>query len=165
MLGIPKSTLAQRMKAIGSPQDPQQSGSIPNTTVAQRRRTMGLSPGPESIPDTAGEQHKRAMGLSHDPERPESIHSVHISTPGIQDVHTGIPEDMSEDFHELVAWWRERKALLHDTAEGARQTERATFHVEKRWIEAIRRLADLERLTYTQIINKAFQQFFTQKST
>jgi len=35
--------------------------------------------------------------------------------------------------------------------------ERPTFHVEQRWIEAIRRQADLDGFTYTQIVNEAFR--------
>jgi hypothetical protein len=57
------------------------------------------------------------------------------------------------------------KDTLQQATEGERKTERMAFHVEQRWIAAIRRLADLERLTYTQIVNQAFQQFFTPKST
>jgi hypothetical protein len=38
--------------------------------------------------------------------------------------------------------------------------ERPTFHVERRWIEAIRRQADLDGFTYTQIVNEAFRQYF-----
>lgn len=118
------------------------------------------------IPRTTLVTRMRAMGLSPDPQRPESIPDAYIevkeSTPY---VHTSIPHGMLEDFEELVVWWRQRKALLHDTADGSRKTERITFHVEQRWIEAIRRLADLEHLTYTQIVNQAFQQFFTHKST
>jgi hypothetical protein len=42
----------------------------------------------------------------------------------------------------------------------SRQTERITYHVEQRWIEAIRRQADLDGFTYTQIVNEAFRQYF-----
>jgi len=38
--------------------------------------------------------------------------------------------------------------------------ERITFHVERRWIEAIRRQADLDGLTITQVVNQAFRQHF-----
>jgi len=38
--------------------------------------------------------------------------------------------------------------------------ERTTFHVERRWIEAIRRQANLDGLTITQVVNQAFRQHF-----
>jgi hypothetical protein len=38
--------------------------------------------------------------------------------------------------------------------------ERPTFHVKRRWIEAIRRQADLDGSTITQVVNEAFRQYF-----
>ncbi len=40
------------------------------------------------------------------------------------------------------------------------ETERKTYHVQKRYIEAIQRAADLERVSITEIVNRAFKQFF-----
>ena len=36
-------------------------------------------------------------------------------------------------------------------------------HVERRWIEAIRRQSDLDHLTITQVVNRAFKTFFAEK--
>jgi Winged helix-turn-helix DNA-binding len=66
---------------------------------------------------------------------------------------------------ELLDWWQRRQETLAAAAEGERQTERVTFHVEKRWIDAIRRQADLDHATITQIVNRAFQAFFTGRRT
>jgi hypothetical protein len=79
----------------------------------------------------------------------------------IHGVDTGIPEDLLADVHELVAWWRARREALQGQVDADRETRRVTFFVEKRWEEAIRRQADLDGLTYTQIVNEAFRQFFT----
>jgi hypothetical protein len=62
---------------------------------------------------------------------------------------------------ELAAWWEDRKVTLAKSSDASQETDRATFHVEKRWIEAIRRQADLDHLTITQLVNRAFQSFFT----
>ena len=43
--------------------------------------------------------------------------------------------------------------------------ERVTFDVEQRWLEALRRQAELDGTTMTQVVNQAFQAFFTEKST
>jgi hypothetical protein len=51
---------------------------------------------------------------------------------------------------ELLAWWQERKGAIEKSNDANRQTERCTFHVEKRWLAAIKRQADLDALTYTQ---------------
>jgi len=52
------------------------------------------------------------------------------------------------------------KAVLEQTSAVTQKTERITFHVERRWIEAIRRQADLDGLTITQVVNQAFRQYF-----
>jgi len=118
---------------------------VPKTTMANYLKSLRSSPTPPQ--PTVMAQH---------------FSDVRDSTP---DVHTGIQPAMLQDLQELVAWWQTRKATLQNASEGDRQTERITFHVEKRWIEAIRRRSDLEGLTYTQLVNQAFQQFFGQKST
>ena len=64
---------------------------------------------------------------------------------------------------EIVAWWQERKATLLHASDASRETERTTFHIEKRWIEAIRRQADLDHLTITQVVNDAFRHYFAKK--
>jgi predicted DNA-binding protein (UPF0251 family) len=61
---------------------------------------------------------------------------------------------------ELIAWWHERTAAIERASDASRQTERITFHVEQRWIEAIRSKSDLDGMTLTQIVNEVFQQYF-----
>ena len=75
----------------------------------------------------------------------------------------GAPHQSSQSLEELVAWWEHRKATLAQASDASRETERTTFHVEKRWIDAIRRQADLDHLTITQVVNRAFETFFTEK--
>jgi hypothetical protein len=67
---------------------------------------------------------------------------------------------MISDLTELVTWWQERKATLEQASDASQETERTTFHVERRWVEAIRRQADLDHLTITQVVNEAFRQYF-----
>ena len=76
--------------------------------------------------------------------------------PGYEDTVIGLIPALQE----LVAWWQSRKITLAHATHTSRQTERITFHVEQRWIEAIHRQANLDDLTYTQIVNKAFRQYF-----
>ena len=88
---------------------------------------------------------------------------------------TGIPQaipqsdvrliSMISDLQELVAWWQERKAALEHASDGSRTTQRFTTHVEQRWIDAIRRMSDLDNLTISQVVNQAFERFFSSKST
>jgi predicted DNA binding CopG/RHH family protein len=82
--------------------------------------------------------------------------SDHERSPVHEDVFIGLLPILQE----LAAWWQARQATLEQASDASRQTERITFHVEQRWIEAIRRQADLDGFTYTQIVNEAFRQYF-----
>ena len=72
---------------------------------------------------------------------------------------------MMTDLQEVVTWWQQRKATLAQASDTTQETERITFHVERRWIAAIRRQADLDGLTITEVVNQAFRQHFEGKST
>ena len=77
--------------------------------------------------------------------------------------HPGIPAPMLNDLRELVDWWRDRREALQHAQEASRKTECVTFQVEQRWLEALRRQADLEGTTMTQVVHQAFQAFFAEK--
>ena len=65
-----------------------------------------------------------------------------------------------EEFQEMLAWWRARKQALQTRDDPKQETERKTYHVQKRYIEAIQRAADLEHVSITEIVNRAFKKFF-----
>src|SRR5215216_3401084 len=48
-----------------------------------------------------------------------------------------------DELAEMLAWWRARKHTLLIEGDTEQETERKTYHVEKRYIEAIQRAADL----------------------
>jgi len=83
-----------------------------------------------------------------------------VSTEGIPRVYNDMLVTMVSDLQEIVTWWQERKAALQQASDTTQETERITFHVERRWIEAIRRQADLDGLTITQVVNQAFKHHF-----
>ena len=70
---------------------------------------------------------------------------------------------MLNDLRELVDWWRDRRAALQPSQEASRKTERVTFDVEQRWLEAIRRQADRDGTTTTHVVHQVFQAFFSEK--
>ena len=100
----------------------------------------------------------KKLGLSAPADPPPRV-----STKRRPHGHPGIPEPMLDDLRELVDWWRDRRAALQHAQEASCKTERVTFDVEQRWLEAIRRQAALNGTTITQIINQAFQGFFAEK--
>jgi hypothetical protein len=69
------------------------------------------------------------------------------------------------DLVQMLTWWHDRQHLVQDVAAPERQLERQTYHIEKRFIEAVRREADLTGESYAAIVNRAFAQYFARKST
>ncbi len=59
----------------------------------------------------------------------------------------------------MQAWWSARKRALH-TTHSPQETQRQTYHVEKRYIAAITRAADVEGVSIMEIVHRAFRQFF-----
>jgi hypothetical protein len=87
-----------------------------------------------------------------------------MAAPRTQRTETPSPDDvvigLIPALQEIVAWWEGRKTTLEQASDASRETERTTFHVERRWVEAIRRQADLDHLTITQVVNEAFRHYF-----
>ena len=54
--------------------------------------------------------------------------------------------------------------MLEDTHTPERQLERQTYHIERRFIDAVRREADLTGESYAAIVNRAFAQYFAGRS-
>jgi transcriptional regulator with XRE-family HTH domain len=75
------------------------------------------------------------------------------------------PEELERtraDFWAMLEWWRGRQAQQVD--KGVQQkTSRATYHVENRWIDRIKREADLEGVTIAAVVNRAFSRYFEGK--
>jgi hypothetical protein len=96
-------------------------------------------------------------------KRVETLPSADMSTESTPSVYNDVVIGLIPALEEIVAWWQGRKATLAQVSDTTQETERITFHVERRWIEAIRRQADLDGLTITQVVNRAFQQHFAGK--
>ena len=101
---------------------------------------------------------------------PRTTLKRHIAKLNIPVVHKGTHDSVplaaelaasQDDLQEMLAWWQERKQLTQTSSDPERETERKTYHVEKRHIEAIERAADLERVSITEIVNRAFSRYFT----
>jgi len=93
-------------------------------------------------------------------KRTETSPSAGTSTECTPYVYNNVVIGLIPVLQELAAWWQSRKDALTQACDTTQETERITFHVERRWIEAIRRQADLDGLTITQVVNAAFRQHF-----
>jgi hypothetical protein len=62
---------------------------------------------------------------------------------------------------EMVAWWQARQAAMSQPVGGRRETRRYTFHAEAELIVLVQREADAERVSYSEICNRALRQYFS----
>jgi predicted DNA-binding protein (UPF0251 family) len=125
---------------------------IPRSTI-RNRLTKLLQP--------AQEETTAAMSTNGRPAV-DTAASQSGGTPGARPRGFLVTKQGQQALRELIVWWQERTAAIERASDASRQTERITFHVEKRWVEAIRRQADLDGMTHTQIVNEAFRQYFEQ---
>ena len=189
-LGIPESTLrdnlkhhlqAQALRGVpevdhGTPQG------IPEVDIGTRERIPQVDVGPlrqEPIPGPPEVHLEKPLHTEGPPEVDGGRH-----TPGIPEVYQGTPRPASlhgppevhlrgpdadftardlEDLQALLTWWRARQQQLEDADHPERHLERQTYHVERRFIEAVRREADLTGESYAAIVNRAFAQYFGHK--
>jgi hypothetical protein len=85
---------------------------------------------------------------------PNVYDSTQLSKPGTETV---------AELQELLTWWRERKLTVQIKDDPEQETERKTYHVQKRYIEAIQRAADLEHVSIMEIVNRAFAHYFNRE--
>ncbi len=71
--------------------------------------------------------------------------------------------EAGDELQELLTWWRERKLTVQMRDDPEQETERKTYHVQKRYIEAIQRAADLEHVSIMEIVNRAFAYYFNRE--
>ena len=68
--------------------------------------------------------------------------------------------EANSDLRELLEWWNVRKRALQIREDLHQETERKTYHIQKRYIEAIERAADLEHVSITEIVNRSLGYYF-----
>jgi len=69
--------------------------------------------------------------------------------------------DLWPDLKRMLAWWQDRERALQEPAE---PLERVTYHVARKWIEAVRREADQTGESYASVVNRAFALYFTRET-
>ena len=155
-MGMPEATLRNNLKvlaqAVGTPE-----GDLSTPPLY-------VHPG---VPDESEES----------PVGGEDIAGVHEGIPTLplpsgHEGHLGTPEgglspQLVEaltaawpDLQHLLVWWRQRQT---QAAHG--QLVRHTFHIDERWLAAIRREADLTGESYAAVVNRALAAYFTGRST
>jgi hypothetical protein len=62
---------------------------------------------------------------------------------------------------ELIAWWQHRQQQQARQAEAIQTTQRITYHVDPRWIQAIEQEANDRDCTIKVLINQILADYFT----
>jgi hypothetical protein len=174
---IPLTTFKTKVKALHT--DPAQGP--PRATHGKTRKptARGISEGDKGtpplyvhpgIPDDSQES----------PVGSEDIPGVHRGIPALPGLElpqvaqgpppsATLPSELAEaltvawpDLEELLQWWRDRRQSAQEAPE---KLERVTYHVAPRWIDAVKREADLDGKSYAAVVNRAFAQYFAVKST
>ena len=64
------------------------------------------------------------------------------------------------DLQALAHWWQERHRLAQEDDTPDRKLVRQTYHIEQRYIEAVRRESDRTGESYAAVVNRAFARYF-----
>jgi transcriptional regulator with XRE-family HTH domain len=99
----------------------------------------------------------------------QQVAQVHQGTPTVLprgtpevDLRPQTPAELTaitSDLLEIAAWWRARKMRRVDPG-GPRETRRQTWHVDVQWIERVKEMAEAEGVPQSEIVDRAFRQFF-----
>jgi hypothetical protein len=86
----------------------------------------------------------------------------HLGPPHVS-LSPHVAEDLTvlwPDLQAIAHWWQERQCLAQEDDAPNRQMVRQTYHIEQRYIDAVRREADLTGESYAAVVNRAFARYF-----
>ena len=112
---------------------------IPRSTLRRRLEKLGTPQVDESVPQSED----------------RGVPTVHYSPP--------LADEIITELTDMLEWWRVRKHAIQTEEDAEQETQRQTYHVQKRYIEAIKRAADLERVSIMEIVNRAFAHYFNRE--
>jgi hypothetical protein len=64
------------------------------------------------------------------------------------------------DLQALAHWWQARQHLAQEDETPNRKLTRQTYHIEQRYIDAVKREADRTGESYAAVVNRAFARYF-----
>jgi hypothetical protein len=95
----------------------------------------------------------------------DPLSPVPTISPPVVDTSTLSPAELDavkSDFWEMITWWRDRKLKVIQ-ASTPRDTQRQTYHVERRYIELIKHEAETEGVSITEVVNRALRMYFERR--
>jgi hypothetical protein len=140
----------------------------PPSRTPSRRRAARPSPVPPApqLPEDLPE-HDTLL-----PAPPEASYSLPVpdeleDTPRVEAPpvvsNSALLEELMAIWPELQAvarWWQERQILAQQDDAPDRKLTRQTYHVEQRYIDAVKQEADRTGESQTAVVNRAFARYF-----
>jgi hypothetical protein len=147
--GIDEKQLRTMLAEGKSQREISQALKIPRTSLQRIIKNLDTPspPSPHAAPAT---------------KTPASMPSVPLVSTPVVDTGTLAPAELEavrSDFWEMITWWRDRKMKLVNKSI-PRETTRATYHVERRFVELIREEAEAEGISITEVVNRALRTYF-----
>src|SRR5437667_8131884 len=160
------------------------------TRATPRRRPPQAQHKPPSPAISGPEVHQGLPAILPSPERPEDlpVHetllpappeaSYNLPTPPgadapevaprVPSLSPALAEELTAvwpDLQALAHWWQERHRLAQEDDTPDRKLVRQTYHIEQRYIEAVRRESDRTGESYAAVVNRALARDFAGTGT
>ena len=93
------------------------------------------------------------VGIREEPHEPApTLQGMALPMRLLEDLQQTWPE-----LQELLSWWRARH---RQAQEPPQKLARVTYHVQPKWIEAVKQEADRTGESYAAVVDRAFLQYF-----
>ena len=152
------SSPSRRRTPPGQHESPSLATAESGPNIHQSPPTILPVPGPQEDPQgrpTTQPTTSEAKGATDTPQE-------HLGTP-----HAFLSPHVAEeltalwpDLQALAHWWQERQRLAQQEETPDRKLVRQTYHIEQRYIDAVRRESDRTGESYAAVVNRAFAWYF-----
>jgi hypothetical protein len=162
-------TKSQAKRKTPAPATPPAKAKPPSATArrqaARARAASGrdVHPRPPAIlPAPDSQEAPQAISTTPASSSPRDRPQDHPGPPQVS-VSPQVAEDLTAlwpDLQALAHWWQERQRLAQQDETPDRKLVRQTYHIEQRYIDAVKREADRTGESYAAVVNRAFARYF-----
>ena len=155
----------------GQPKRKTPTRATPSSRTPARRRAAQPASVPPS-PQLPEDLPEHASLLPAPPEAPYSVPAPQeAGDPGGTARSESLPAGLSPalldeltavwpDLQAIAQWWQERRRLAQQDDTPDRKLTRQTYHVEQRYIDAVKQEADRTGESHASVVNRAFGRYF-----
>jgi hypothetical protein len=160
---MPRTTAQTKRKTPAPAPTPTRAPSRRRAPQAQRETPAPAISGPDihqgqpTIPPSPEPQEQSQEPLTTQPAPSEPHGPTDSLSPALAAELTALWPDLQA----LASWWQQRQHLAQEDESPDRKLVRQTYHIEQRYIEAVKREADRTGESYAAVVNRAFARYFT----